>query len=99
VDGLVVTVSVELNVGVPLGGFNDAIGHDAPQTGPVTLVVNVTLLEVPETSVAVMVEVAVPPWTTLPLVGLAARLYLKAAFTVNVNVAVCDSGVPVTVMV
>jgi len=49
--------------------------------------------------VAVMVEVAVPPWTTLPLVGLAARLYLKAAFTVNVNVAVCDSGVPVTVMV
>jgi len=75
VEAVVVTVSVELNVGVPVAVPSVATGQfGAVHVGPVTVVLRVMLLDVPCAKVAVTVEEALLPWVIVALAGLTPRL-------------------------
>jgi len=71
----VVIDRVEVNDGVPVAVPRVATGQlGAVHTGPVTAVVNVTLLEIPCTKVAATVAEELPVWMTVALPGLTPRL-------------------------
>src|SRR2546425_1224878 len=71
----VVIDKVDVNVGVPVAVPSVATGQlGAVHAGPVTAVVNVTLLEMPCTKVAVTIAEELPVWMTVALPGLTPKL-------------------------